>query len=133
MSLLLCLNYAHCTIETFKILIFCRENFPYCKILSRFSVVFSPRCTYFVIDRSISFQPKSLIHLCLHIVIVHITLYNLQLPMQSVPITTEVVSLNRDQARCTHIVIKFVSDLRQIDGFLRVLRFLPPIKLTATI
>ena len=29
-------------------------------------------------------------------------------------------------------VIKFVSDLRQVGGFLRVLRFLPPIKLTAT-
>ena len=32
-----------------------------------------------------------------------------------------------------HYVIKFVSDLRQVGGFLRVLRFLPPIKLTATI
>ena len=32
-----------------------------------------------------------------------------------------------------HYVIKFVSDLRQVDGFLRVLRFPPPIKLTATI
>jgi len=32
-----------------------------------------------------------------------------------------------------HYVIKFVSDLRQVGGFLRVLRFHPPIKLTATI
>ena len=32
-----------------------------------------------------------------------------------------------------HYVIKLVSDLRQISGFLRVLRFTPPIKLTATI
>jgi hypothetical protein len=32
-----------------------------------------------------------------------------------------------------HYVIKFVCDLRQVGGFLRVLRFLPPIKLTATI
>jgi len=32
-----------------------------------------------------------------------------------------------------HYVIKFVSDLRQIGGFLRVLRFPPSIKLTATI
>ena len=32
-----------------------------------------------------------------------------------------------------HYVIKFVSDLRQVGGFLLVLRFLPPIKLTATI
>ena len=30
-------------------------------------------------------------------------------------------------------VIKFVSDLRQVSGFLRVLHFPPPIKLTATI
>jgi hypothetical protein len=29
-----------------------------------------------------------------------------------------------------HYVIKFVSDLRQVGGFLRVLRFHPPIKLT---
>jgi hypothetical protein len=32
-----------------------------------------------------------------------------------------------------HYVIKFVSDLRQLGGFLRVLRFTPPIKLTAAI
>ena len=32
-----------------------------------------------------------------------------------------------------HYVIKFVGELRQVDGFLRVLRFPPPIKLTATI
>ena len=32
-----------------------------------------------------------------------------------------------------HYVIKFVSDLRQVGGFLRVHRFPPPIKLTATI
>ena len=32
-----------------------------------------------------------------------------------------------------HYVIKFNSYLRQVNGFLRVLRFPPPIKLTATI
>ena len=32
-----------------------------------------------------------------------------------------------------HYVIKFFSDMRQIGGFLRVLRFPPPIKLTAMI
>jgi len=32
-----------------------------------------------------------------------------------------------------HYVIKFVSDLRQVVGLLRVLRFLLSIKLTATI
>jgi len=32
-----------------------------------------------------------------------------------------------------HYVIKFVSDLRQVGGFLRVLQFPPPINLTASI
>ena len=32
-----------------------------------------------------------------------------------------------------HYVNKFVSDLRQVGGFFRVLRFPPPIELTATI
>jgi len=32
-----------------------------------------------------------------------------------------------------HYVIKFVSDLRQVGSFFRILRFLPPVKLTATI
>jgi hypothetical protein len=32
-----------------------------------------------------------------------------------------------------HYVIKFVSDLRQVGGFFRVLRFPPSIKLTVTI
>jgi hypothetical protein len=40
-----------------------------------------------------------------------------------------------DQQRTVmhHYMIKLVSDLRQVRGFLRILRFLPPIKLTATI
>jgi len=32
-----------------------------------------------------------------------------------------------------HYVINFVSDLQQVSGFLRVLWFPPPIKITATI
>ena len=56
---------------------------------------------------------------------------DLQLPMQSVPITTEFES--RSGRGVQHYVIKFVSDLRQVGGFLRVLRFPSPIKLTATI
>ena len=51
----------------------------------------------------------------------------------SVPITTNVVSLNPSQVRCTRYNIKFVSDLQQVGGFLQVIRFPPPIKLTATI
>jgi hypothetical protein len=56
--------------------------------------------------------------------------------MQSVPITTKVVRSNPADGEVyliQHYPIKFVSDLRQVGGFLRVLRFPPPIKLTATI
>ena len=58
------------------------------------------------------------------------------IPVQSVPITTNVVSSNpvyNDVYSIQHYVIKFVSHLRQVSGFLRVLRFPPPIKLTTTI
>jgi hypothetical protein len=61
---------------------------------------------------------------------------DLQLPVQSVPITTNVVSSNPTHGEVfliQHQVIKFVSDLRQIGGCLRVLWFPPSIKLTATI
>jgi len=56
--------------------------------------------------------------------------------MQSVPITTNVVSSNLDQGQVysiQHHVIKVVSYFRQVSGFLLVLQFPPPIKLTATI
>ena len=58
---------------------------------------------------------------------------DLQLPVQSVHITTNVVSLNsaHDEVNSIqHYLIKFVGDLRQVGCFLRVLRFPPPIKLT---
>jgi hypothetical protein len=61
-------------------------------------------------------------------------IYNYNL--QSVPITFDVVSSNLDQSEVYNItmyVIKFVSDLRQVSGFLWALLFPPPIKLTATI
>ena len=51
--------------------------------------------------------------------------------MQSMPITTVVVGLTPDLCSFVqHHVIKFVSDLRQVGGFLQ---FPQPIKLTATI
>jgi hypothetical protein len=56
--------------------------------------------------------------------------------VQSVPITTNGVSSNPVHGEVysiQHYFIKFVSDLRQVGGFLRVLRFPPPIKLTAMI
>ena len=42
--------------------------------------------------------------------------WSIQLPMQSVPITTNVVSLNLSRARCTqyNIMIKFIGNLRQV-------------------
>jgi hypothetical protein len=46
---------------------------------------------------------------------------DLQLPVQSVPITTKVVSSNPVHGEVysiQHYVIKFVSDLRQVGGFL---------------
>jgi hypothetical protein len=56
---------------------------------------------------------------------------DLQLPSQSVPITTDVVSSNLDQGEvynitCTLHVIKFVSDLRQVEGFLRIMLYTSP-------
>jgi hypothetical protein len=57
--------------------------------------------------------------------------------MQAVPIVTKVVSSNPAHGvvyySTQHYVIKFVSDLRQVSGFLRVLQFSPPIKLTSII
>jgi hypothetical protein len=52
---------------------------------------------------------------------------DLQLPMQSLPITTKVVSSNPtrgEEYSIQHYVIKFVSDLHQVSGFLL---FLPSI------
>jgi hypothetical protein len=46
-----------------------------------------------------------------------------------VPITTEVVSSNPvhgEEYSIQHYVIKIISDLQQVGGFLRVLRFPPP-------
>jgi hypothetical protein len=54
----------------------------------------------------------------------------------SASITTNIVSSNPVHGEVysiQHYALKFVSDYRQVDGFLQVLRFLPPIKLTATI
>ena len=53
--------------------------------------------------------------------------------MQSVPITTNVVSSNDEVYSIQYYMIKFVSDLRQVGVFLRVIHFPPPIKLTPTI
>ena len=51
---------------------------------------------------------------------------DLQLPMQSLPITTNIVNSNPDHGKVYSIQLEAVSD------FLRVLRFPPSIKRTAT-
>ena len=55
------------------------------------------------------------------IVVVILWKLDLQLPVQSVPITTNVVSLNPIHGEVysiQHYVIKFVSDMQQVGGFL---------------
>ena len=57
------------------------------------------------------------------LVVVIVWLLDLQLHVQSVPISTKVMSSNLDQSEVYNIiVIKFVSVLQQVGGFLRVLR-----------
>jgi len=80
------------------------------------------------------------LHACLKsylvIVVVIIWQLDIQLPVQSVPITINVVSSNPADDEVyskQHYVIKFVIDLRQVSVFLWVLWFPPLIKPTATI
>jgi hypothetical protein len=47
--------------------------------------------------------------------------------------TTDAIQTQSGEVYWIQHYVKFVSDLRQVSGFLRVLRFPPPIKLTATI
>ena len=61
------------------------------------------------------------------VVVMIIWQLDLQLPVQSVPITTTVVS--GEVYSIQNYVIKFVNELQQVSDFLR---FPPPIKLTAT-
>jgi hypothetical protein len=82
--------------------------------------------TYIAIMKHRVFKQKGAV------VVVIVWSLDLQLTVQSVHITTIVVSSNPFIA-IQHYVIKFVSDLRQVGGFLWVLWFPPPIKLTATI
>ena len=59
-----------------------------------------------------------------------------QLPMQSVPFTTEVVNSNfahGEVCSIQHCLIKFVNDLCRSIGFFQVFRFSKLIKLTAMI
>ena len=62
----------------------------------------------------------NVISLEMSIMVVIVWQLDLHLPIQSVPIANKVVSSNPTRA-IQHYVIKFVSDLRQVGGFLRVL------------
>jgi hypothetical protein len=81
-----------------------------------------------------------LYHIMLYGVQVTDKLYNIML--YGVQVTDKLLHLtlslmcefeSRSGRGVQQYVIKFVSDLRQVGGFLRVFRFPPPIKLTATI
>ena len=61
-----------------------------------------------------------------------ITIFH-KLQQNNVPFNKCIVLPSRSGRGVQHYVIKFVSDLRQVGGFLQILRFPPPIKLTATI
>jgi hypothetical protein len=63
---------------------------------------------------------------CRHVIVWYL---DLQLPMQSVPIATD-VSSNPDQGEVNNIMSVTCS---RLTGFLQVLQFPPPIKLIATI
>ena len=61
--------------------------------------------------------------------VVIVLLLDIQLPVQSVPIISKIVCSNPIHGEVysiQHYLIKFVSDLWQIGGFLRVLQFPPP-------
>ena len=79
---------------------------------------------YFVIWTNVILM-KSFITLYLHIRLSESYFLN------QLPIITKLV--NSNSAHGEVYSIKFVSDLSQVDGFLRVLRFPPSIKLSATI
>jgi len=69
-------------------------------------------------------------------VVVIVWQLNLQLPVQSMPVTTKGESsntVNRNLYSIQHYVIQYVSDLRSVGGFLQVTpRYYPPNKLTTT-
>ena len=69
-------------------------------------------------------------------IVVIMIIVDLQLPVQLVSFITKVLSsnpINDEVYSLQHYVIKFVTDLRHVGGFLLVLRFLLAIKLTTTI
>jgi hypothetical protein len=74
------------------------------------------------VESDIKYQPSIYKNAFMYI----LNIYKFTKVVSSNPAHGEVYSIQ-------HYVIKFVSDLQQVGGFLRVLQFPPPIKLTATI
>jgi hypothetical protein len=69
-------------------------------------------------------------------VVVIVWYLDLQIPVQSVSITTKIVSSNPahgEMYSIQHYVIKFVGDLRRSMDFSGYSKFPPPIKLTTKI
>ena len=92
------------------------------------------RTKYFFLStytvKSVQTKPTWCHDSCDHMVVRFTT----TVPVQSVPITTKGVISNPTHGEVypiQHYVIKFVSFLRQVGGFHRVLCFPPSIKLTA--
>ena len=89
----------------------------------------------FVVIKFVSFFFKFVFQLGAVMVVI-VWYLAFQLPLQSVPLTTKVVSSNPVHGEVNsiqHYVIKVVSNLRQIGSFLQVLWFPPLIKVTSTI
>ena len=71
-----------------------------------------------------------------NVLVVIVWWLDFQLLVQSVPIMTNIVNsspVRGEVYSIQHYAIKFVSGLRQVGGFLRILLFHLPIKLTAMI
>ena len=104
-----------------------QHSIPCYVLQTYFCYLSSPHTTFLKIR-------KGMVYLFLVINTFHIIVI-LRFCLQSVPITTKVVSANLAHGEVysiQHYVIKFVSDLWQVSGFLRVLWFPPPITLTTT-
>ena len=86
-------------------------------VLLMFSVYLQVHSSVVLLMFSVYLQVHSKAVMCVILLQLH-----LQLPEQSVPITTNVVSSNpaHGEVYSIHYVIKFVSDLRHVDGFIPV-------------
>jgi hypothetical protein len=100
------------------------------RLLENLYYVTSPWSSFFIYGLHCISDEGAVVVVCDRMVVGFTTTYAISV------ITIKVLSLNPAYGYMyliQHCVIKFFSDLRQVCGFLRVLMFPPPIKLTATI